>query len=56
MTPPLDQVHQLANHWFIEINPRITTPAGFEMGSGIVVNTTTPEQAIRELRSDLTDS
>lgn len=51
VTPPLDQVHRLASHWFIDIVPRITTPAGFELGSRIVVNIRTPEQAAAELRA-----
>lgn len=51
MTPPLDQVHALANHWFIDLLPRLATPAGFEMGSRIVINTKPPEQAARELRA-----
>jgi UDPglucose--hexose-1-phosphate uridylyltransferase len=51
--PPLDQVHRLANHWFIEIQPRLTTPAGFEMGSRIVINTRPPEQAAERLRAAL---
>lgn len=50
VSPPLDQVHKLANHWFIDILPRITTPAGFELGSRIVVNIQIPEQAAAELR------
>ncbi|MDH3446430.1 MAG: DUF4931 domain-containing protein, partial [Deltaproteobacteria bacterium] len=50
VSPPLDQVHRLANHWFVEILPRTTTPAGFELGSRIVVNIQTPEQAAVELR------
>jgi len=52
-TPPLDQVHRLANHWFIEIVPRLTTPAGFELGSRIVVNIQTPEAAAADLRAEL---
>lgn len=52
-TPPLDQVHRLANHWFIEIQPRLTTPAGFEMGSRIVINTRPAEQAAAQLRAAL---
>jgi UDPglucose--hexose-1-phosphate uridylyltransferase len=52
-TPPLDLVHRGANHWFIEILPRLTTPAGFELGSRIVVNIQTPEQAAAELRGAL---
>jgi len=47
---PLDLVHRSASHWFIEILPRITTPAGFELGSRIVVNVQTPERAAAELR------
>lgn len=52
-TPPLDQVHRHANHWFIEIVPRLTTPAGFELGSRIVVNIQAPEQAAAELRDNI---
>jgi UDPglucose--hexose-1-phosphate uridylyltransferase len=51
--PPLDLVHRSASHWFIEILPRVTTPAGFELGSRIVVNVKAPEQAARELRAAL---
>jgi len=52
-TPPLDQVHRLANHWFVEIVPRLTTPAGFELGSRIVVNIQTPETVAAELRAGI---
>jgi UDPglucose--hexose-1-phosphate uridylyltransferase len=31
-------------HWHIRIVPRLTTVAGFEMGSGIYVNTALPEE------------
>jgi UDPglucose--hexose-1-phosphate uridylyltransferase len=50
-SPPLDLLHRSAAHWFIEILPRITTPAGFELGSRIVVNVQTPERAATELRA-----
>ena len=50
-SPPLDLVHRSASHWFIEILPRVTTPAGFELGSRIVVNVKAPEQAASELRA-----
>ena len=56
VTPPLDQVHRLANHWFIELLPRTTTTAGFELGSRIVVNIQTPEQAAAELRESAPDN
>jgi UDPglucose--hexose-1-phosphate uridylyltransferase len=52
-TPPLDLVHRGASHWFVEILPRITTPAGFELGSRIVVNVEPPEHAAAQLRTML---
>ncbi len=39
-----------AFHWYIEIQTRIAVPAGFEQGTGILVNTTPPELAARQLR------
>lgn len=37
--------------WHIQIPPRLTTPAGFEIGSGISVNPCIPEEAASFLRS-----
>lgn len=37
-------------HWYFVIVPRITTPAGFEMGSGIYINPVPPERSAAELR------
>ena len=31
--------------WHIRVLPRVTTPAGFELGSGMSINTTMPEDA-----------
>ncbi|MDH5537372.1 MAG: DUF4921 family protein, partial [Betaproteobacteria bacterium] len=53
VTPPLDQVHRHASHWFIDVLPRLTVPAGFELGSRIGVNIQTPERAAAELRVHL---
>jgi UDPglucose--hexose-1-phosphate uridylyltransferase len=36
--------------WHIEILPRLTRPAGFELGSGMSINTVMPEQAAEALR------
>lgn len=36
--------------WHIQIMPRLTTPAGFELGSGMFINTVLPEAATRFLR------
>jgi UDPglucose--hexose-1-phosphate uridylyltransferase len=38
------------DHWRLIIVPRITTPAGFELGSGIFINIMPPEDAARFLR------
>ena len=31
-------------HWFLKIRPRLTTRAGFEIGSGMSINTSLPEE------------
>jgi UDPglucose--hexose-1-phosphate uridylyltransferase len=38
-------------HWHIEILPRLSTAAGFELGTGIWINTMLPEDAAAHLRS-----
>jgi UDPglucose--hexose-1-phosphate uridylyltransferase len=41
--------------WHIQILPRLTTPAGFELGSGMSINSVVPEDAAQALRGvDLT--
>ena len=35
-------------HWHIRIIPRLTTIAGFEMGSGIYISTALPEETARQ--------
>jgi len=37
-------------HWNIQIVPRVAQVAGFEMGSGIYINTVIPEEAAKFLR------
>jgi UDPglucose--hexose-1-phosphate uridylyltransferase len=37
-------------HWHLEIYPKLTTPAGFEIGSGIGINIIAPETAAAQLR------
>ncbi|MBM3241575.1 galactose-1-phosphate uridylyltransferase [Candidatus Poribacteria bacterium] len=39
-------------HWHIEIMPRVTTPAGFEWGTGFYINPTAPEDAAQYLREE----
>ena len=38
-------------HWHIEICPRTSIPTGFELGSGLYVNTIAPEAAAEKLRA-----
>ncbi len=37
-------------HWYLTIIPRISQPAGFELGSGIFINTALPEESAEFLR------
>jgi len=38
------------HHWYLVIVPKLTTPAGFEIGTGIYINTTLPEECAEFLR------
>ena len=37
-------------HWYISVIPRITQSAGFELGTGMYINTALPEESARFLR------
>jgi len=37
-------------HWYAALIPRVTTPAGFEVGTGMYINTHLPEDDARYLR------
>ncbi|WP_455222882.1 galactose-1-phosphate uridylyltransferase [Kaarinaea lacus] len=51
-----EQDYQHSYHWHLEICPRTSIPSGFELGSGLHVNTVSPEQAAKQLREvDLND-
>ena len=39
-----------AGDWYLRLIPRIKTPGGFELGTGIFVNTIDPEKASRRLK------
>jgi UDPglucose--hexose-1-phosphate uridylyltransferase len=38
-------------HWYLIIIPKVTTPAGFEIGSGIYINTVSPEDSARYFKA-----
>lgn len=42
-------------HWHLEITPRTSIPTGFELGSGLFVNTVAPEVAAERLRAVVLD-
>lgn len=42
-------------HWHLEITPKLTRVAGFEIGSGFYINPTPPEDAARYLREVAVD-
>lgn len=48
--PFADAIEAPALHWHVQIQPRLTTPAGFEMGSGIRINPSLPEADAAFLR------
>ena len=37
-------------HWYLTIVPRISQPAGFEVGTGIFINSSVPEESAEFLR------
>jgi UDPglucose--hexose-1-phosphate uridylyltransferase len=39
-------------HWHLEILPRLSRPAGFEVGTGFTINSVIPETAARKLREE----
>lgn len=49
-TAPFDTEKDHIFHWHLEIAPRLTIAAGFEMGTGIYINVTAPEDAAMHLR------
>ena len=38
-------------HWHVHVLPRVTSTAGFEQGTGVLINIVAPEQAAEQLRS-----
>jgi UDPglucose--hexose-1-phosphate uridylyltransferase len=42
-------------HWHVHIYPKLTTTAGFELGTGVPINIVSPEVAIEVLGADSSD-
>ena len=43
--------HEGLFHWHVHVIPKVTTRAGFELGTGVLINIVAPERAASELRS-----
>lgn len=48
---PTDEQRTDYFHWYISITPRVSLVAGFELGSGMYINTGVPEESAAFLRS-----
>lgn len=48
---PVNEEEQPFFIWHIQVVPRLAVPAGFELGSGMMINTALPEQAAELLRA-----
>lgn len=49
-TAPVKDEQEEYFHWHLQIMPRLTTAAGFEMGTGIYINTAIPEETAQFIR------
>jgi UDPglucose--hexose-1-phosphate uridylyltransferase len=49
-TAPTNEEDEDYYHWHVKLFPRVTTPAGFELGTGVYINTVLPEAATKYLR------
>ena len=50
-TAPHENAGVLYYHWYLSVIPRLTRVAGFELGSGMFINTVLPEAAAEFLRN-----
>jgi UDPglucose--hexose-1-phosphate uridylyltransferase len=54
-TAPSENAGVKYYHWHISVIPRLTRVAGFELGSGMFINTVLPEAAAEFLRTASAD-
>ena len=50
-TAPIKDEQEDYFHWHLQILPRLVTPAGFELGSGVFINTALPEETAAFIRN-----
>jgi len=49
-TAPIKDEQEEYYHWHLQILPRLATPAGFELGTGMFINTALPEETAAFIR------
>ena len=49
----LEVKFKYSSHWFLDIMPKMSKLAGYELGSGVFINSLTPEDAAEQLRNAL---
>jgi UDPglucose--hexose-1-phosphate uridylyltransferase len=54
-TAPFKDANESYYHWHIEILPRLSPPAGFELGSGIYITVALPEETAKYLARAVQD-
>ncbi len=47
---PIKDAQEDYYHWYVQILPRLSTPAGFELGSGVYINSSLPEDTAEFMR------
>ena len=53
LLPILENKYGHSSHWFLDIMPKMSKLAGYELGSGVFINSITPEDATEQLRNAL---
>ncbi|WP_157150455.1 DUF4931 domain-containing protein [Brachyspira sp. SAP_772] len=53
LTPALEKKYSHSSHWFLDIMPKMSKLAGYELGSGVFINSITPEDATNDLKNAL---
>jgi UDPglucose--hexose-1-phosphate uridylyltransferase len=50
-TAPIKDEHEDYFHWHLQVLPRLVTPAGFELGTGMFINIALPEETAAFMRN-----
>ena len=55
LSPVLKDKYFYSSHWFLDIMPKMSKLAGYELGSGVYINSIKPEDATQHLRDSLSN-